>query len=126
MGAVAALSARAAPRSRDAHLVAEDGAHQLFLPNGSRLFDIDAELAAAFDKALASSRGDAVRALLTAHGLEGPIEIDHKPPADLAVRALSLAVAQTLQPWLQLLLRAGRRLRRSGEEHAGGDSLDVR
>ena len=47
------LAARAAPRSRDVHLVVEDGACQLFLPNGSRLFDIDAELADAFEQALA-------------------------------------------------------------------------
>ena len=88
------LAARAAPRSRDVHLVVEDGACQLFLPNGSRLFDIDAELADAFEQALASPDGAAVSALLAEHRLDGPVEIDDAPPEDMAVRALSLAVAQ--------------------------------
>ena len=39
------LFARSAPRSPEAHIVRAGDRHQLFLPNASQLFDIDAELA---------------------------------------------------------------------------------
>lgn len=89
-----ALFASAAPRSRDAHLVTGPEGSQLFLPNGSRLFDIDGALAGAFRAALAAPGDDPLRALIAEHGLEAPPAIGDEPPRTMAVRALSLAVAQ--------------------------------
>ncbi|HEY2106840.1 MAG TPA: radical SAM protein [Candidatus Binataceae bacterium] len=83
------------PRSRDAHLIAAEGAYQLFLPNGSRLYDIDGDLADTLDKALNATGTSDIRDLLTSLGLDGPAEIDAEPPAGMMVRALSLSVAQT-------------------------------
>jgi len=74
-------------------LESEDGA-QLFLSDGSRLFDIDAETADAVREALADPDGGPLRALIARHGLEGPGAISADPPSRFAVRALSLAIAQ--------------------------------
>ena len=49
----------AGPRSPAAHLLATEAGAHLFIADGSRLFDIDAELFDEFDRAL--SGGDAAK-----------------------------------------------------------------
>jgi uncharacterized protein len=96
MGIASATIDAARPRSRDAHLLKWGDAAQLFLPDGSQLFDIDEALAEALSGALESGDGGvAVEKLLA--------ELDVLPvsdrcsgvPEDRRVRALSLAVAQS-------------------------------
>lgn len=79
------------PRSPDAHLLlAEDGAH-LFLPDGSRLYDVEPDLAAEVEAALATGT---VAPLLDRLQLSGKRYVDDEPLEAPAVHALSLAVAQ--------------------------------
>ncbi len=69
------------------------GSHVLIVDR-SRIYDLDAALAAETDAALAG--GDAAVAdLLARYGLDGEAAIDDVPLADPPVRALSLAIAQT-------------------------------
>jgi uncharacterized protein len=80
------------PRSPDVHLLrTEHGAHA-FLVDGSRLFDLDESTFARLNAAL---DGEGLKAVLGELGLssERP-RIDDTAPAGMAVRALSLAVAQ--------------------------------
>ncbi len=79
------------PCSPDAHLLDSDGAAHVFVTDGSRLFDIDAELTAAFRQALAS---DAVAPLLARIGVLDTPYIDDAPVTEPPLHALSLAVAQ--------------------------------
>lgn len=79
------------PRSPDAHLLDRDGAAHLFITDGSRLFDLDHELAAAFREALAA---DAVAPLLARIGVLDTPYIDDTPLSEPPLHALSLAVAQ--------------------------------
>jgi uncharacterized protein len=88
------LFSAARPRSPEAHLLEGDDGAQLFLANGSRLFDIDEEVARAFRTALVAPGERALRSLLARHGLGGPRAIEAEPPRRFAVRALSLAIAQ--------------------------------
>src|SRR5712692_6671983 len=94
VGLARELLVRSAPRSRDAHLIASDGVHQLFIVEGSRLFAVDADTAADFASSIASSDPDALRRRLDALDLACPPLIDDAPPAVPRVRALSLAIAQ--------------------------------
>jgi uncharacterized protein len=83
--------AESAPRSPSVHLFStESGAH-VFLPDGSRLFDADARLAARFEAALTDNRVDA---LLEELGLRGDPYVGDEPLADPPIHALSLAIAQ--------------------------------
>ncbi|HEU0135519.1 MAG TPA: 4Fe-4S cluster-binding domain-containing protein, partial [Allosphingosinicella sp.] len=92
-GTAQLLFERSRPRSAEIHLVPHGEGAELFLANGSRLFDLDREMADAFETALAG--GDApARALIQRLGLERPRAIEPEPPARFAVRALSLAIAQ--------------------------------
>src|SRR5438874_8529537 len=98
------LMRAAAPRSPSAHLVAavipsrEDGAEspgacaQLFVPNGSQLFDVDAETFADLDAILDDEA--ALHDRLHALGVDAPPLIDDTPLVSPPLRALSLAVAQ--------------------------------
>lgn len=82
------LAARAAPRSADVHLV--DGRHA-FLPDGSRLYDVDESTYRLLDTAIRSGTTAGELARL---GLDGAPYVDDAPPAQPPIRALSLAVAQ--------------------------------
>jgi uncharacterized protein len=95
MPQVAELIAASRPRSPAAHMIGQSGADQLFLANGSRLFDLDAATAEAFRDALGADDPAALDLLLADHGLAAPRAIPPEPPAGFAVRALSLAIAQT-------------------------------
>jgi uncharacterized protein len=80
------------PRSPDLHLFrTENGAHA-FVVDGSRLFDIDEQVFASLEAALG---GPGLGPLLANLGLRsGAPRIDDAAPERMAVRALSLAVAQ--------------------------------
>ncbi len=91
--AVEAASADAAPRFPDIHLFDTDLGHHLLLVDGSRVFDIDADLRAAVEAVASRGRG-AVAGLLAAHGLEDRPFIGDSPLKEPPLRALSLAIAQ--------------------------------
>lgn len=84
--------AAAVPRAREAHrLGGPDGGH-LFIPDGSRLYDLAPDLAARVDAALAAPAG--LGELLDRLGFGGTPRIKDAPPAPPPVHALSLAIAQ--------------------------------
>jgi uncharacterized protein len=80
-----------APRSADVHLFESDGAHHLFVANGSQLFDIEPDLSARLGAAISAGR---VHELLVEIGADGRPLIDDMPLNAPAIHALSLAVAQ--------------------------------
>lgn len=77
--------------SAAAHLA---GDNVLFLPNGSRIFEIDRETFAALDALLASDDEAAIEVKLRELGVDVPPLIDDVPVSSPPLRALSLAVAQ--------------------------------
>ena len=82
-----------APVTPHAHLLDSGGGRHLFVPNGSRLYDIDDTTWALLSER--QSRGaDAVQDALAQLGVDAPAYVDSSPLADPPVRALSLAVAQ--------------------------------
>jgi uncharacterized protein len=86
------IPAASAARSPDVHLFRSGNRAHAFVVDGSQLFDVDeavfADLEAAID-------GPRLGSLLATLGLRsGPPRIDDTPPERMAVRALSLAVAQ--------------------------------
>ena len=85
------LFERSAPVSAGAHLVPLEDRALLLVPDGSRVYDIDAETAQAIDVA---RRDGTLEALLAELGLGAPVYVDDVPLVDPPVRALSLAVAQ--------------------------------
>ena len=85
---------RSAPRSAHAHWIPSEAGHSLFVPDGSRLYDADASLFAAFDAAASDVSGESVENLLRRLGLAGRPYIDDQPLDAPPVRSLSLAIAQ--------------------------------
>src|SRR5437868_3994251 len=83
--------AAGAPRSPDIHLFESDDSFHLFVANGSRLFDINADLFARLGAAISA---DQVGELLARVGADGPRLIDDAPLPPPPIHALSLAVAQ--------------------------------
>jgi uncharacterized protein len=84
------MIAASAPRSRSAHLAGD----VLFLPNGSRVFALDAETSSALDALLASGDEEAIEQRLRELGVDVPPLIDDTPVSSPPLHALSLAVAQ--------------------------------
>lgn len=80
-----------APRSRDATLIRTELGRHVFVTDGSRLFDADADLFGRLEAAMAS--GGVAEALARA-GLDGGPFIDGTPLPPQPIHALSLAVAQ--------------------------------
>lgn len=80
-----------APRSADVHLLGSGSARHVFVADGSRLYDADADLVAALDAAI---RDDRVGELLAGLGLGGTPRIDDTPLPPVPPHALSLAIAQ--------------------------------
>jgi len=78
------------PKSPHAHWV-DSGS--LFVTDGSRLYDADEGLFAAYEAAASGSACESVEDLLRRLGLSGRPYIDDEPP-NPPIRALSLAVAQ--------------------------------
>ena len=80
-----------APQSPLVHLIdAAIGGH-LFVCDGSRLFDADADL---FAELRIAAAGEGIAGVLDRLGLGGPPRIDDQPLADPPLHALSLAIAQ--------------------------------
>lgn len=82
------MSSASAHLFRSAH-----GAH-LFLPNGSRVFDVDEETYASLDALLDVGDEDAVERRLIDLGVDAPALIDDTPLTSPPLRAISLAIAQ--------------------------------
>jgi uncharacterized protein len=82
------------PRTPHAHLVDSGIGRQLFVPNGSRLYDVDQQTWDRLDELQRAGDEDAVGDLLRLLGVDAPAYVDDTPLADPPVRALSLAVAQ--------------------------------
>ena len=80
-----------APRSPDVHLIESDAGQHVLIPDGSRLFDADARLAARFAAAIDDAQVDA---LLESLGLRGLPYVDDEPLTAPPLHALSLAIAQ--------------------------------
>ncbi len=81
------------PVAANAHLVDSGAGRHLFIPNGSRLYDIDdATWALLQDRQQGGD--DAVEDALAQLGVDAPAYVDDTPLTDPPVRALSLAVAQ--------------------------------
>lgn len=93
-GRARALFAASAPRVPAIHLFrGGDGLHLLAV-DGSRIFDLDAEVFSALDRASAEGGNEAVERILGELGVLAPPFIDERPLQSPPVRALSLAVAQ--------------------------------
>jgi uncharacterized protein len=88
-----ALFLRSRPRSRHAHWQAVGEQSQLFVVNGSRLYNVNAQVIEQLEEA-ASSGDAAVQDSLDRLGLFAPAIIDDTPLTSPPIHALSLAVAQ--------------------------------
>jgi uncharacterized protein len=93
MARAAELFSASAPVSPDAHLVDAGEGSLLLVPDGNRLYDVDAETAAALDRARRGGDRELAE-LLESLGLATRPYVDDTPPPTPPVRALSLAVAQ--------------------------------
>jgi uncharacterized protein len=89
------LMRQSRPRSRDAHLLETAGVHQLFLPQGSRLFEIDPTMAGLFEADMRATDMASLQQRLADLELGCAPYVEDAPPQGLKVRALSLAVAQS-------------------------------
>jgi uncharacterized protein len=94
-GGAEILFKQSRPRSRDVHLLTADGMHQLFLPQGSRLFAVDSATADAFENDLQAGDAAALQQRLLDLDLGCAPYIDDAPPEAPRIRALSLAIAQS-------------------------------
>jgi uncharacterized protein len=82
------------PRTPQVHLLESSLGGHLFVPDGSRLFDADAELFAAYRTAIGQGGTEAIDELLRQAGLVSRPFIDDTPLSAPPLRALSLAIAQ--------------------------------
>jgi uncharacterized protein len=82
------------PRTPLLHLIESSLGGHLFVADGSRLFDADADLLASYDAAIEQGGTDAIDELLRQAGLGGRPFIDDTPLSPPPLRALSLAIAQ--------------------------------
>jgi uncharacterized protein len=85
--------ARSRPRSREAYWQRTGDAGQLLVTNGSRIFNVPAELIDELDEAAAAGEG-AVKYTLDRLGLLLPDFIDDEPLQSPPLCAISLAIAQ--------------------------------
>ncbi|HME85929.1 MAG TPA: radical SAM protein [Roseiarcus sp.] len=83
-----------APRAPQAHLIESSLGLHLFVVDGSRLFDTEAELFRRCGAAMARGDSDEIEDLLQQAGVDGPPMIDDTPLPPPKIRALSLAIAQ--------------------------------
>src|SRR6195256_5272169 len=82
------------PRTPQLHLLESSLGGHLFVPDGSRLFDADADLFAAYGAAMDQGGTEAIDELLRQAGLVSRPFIDDTPLSAPPLRALSLAIAQ--------------------------------
>ncbi|HET9872804.1 MAG TPA: radical SAM protein [Propionibacteriaceae bacterium] len=83
-----------APHTSQAHLISSGSQRQLFIPNGSRVYDVDPATFEVLDRLNRSGDEEGLRDSLSRLGLDAPTYIDDTPLSEAPVRALSLAVAQ--------------------------------
>lgn len=83
-----------APRSPQVHLVEAGAGSYLFLPNGSRLYQVDPATSAQLEALLNGGTEGELSGLLQRLGVDAAPYIDDVAPHEPPVRALSLAVAQ--------------------------------
>jgi uncharacterized protein len=81
------------PRHPDVHVFEAGDAPHLFLPNGSRVYEVDDHLVEILEAAFAEG-GDAVAETLARFGLTAPAFVSDEAPDAFPARALSLAVSQ--------------------------------
>lgn len=84
----------AAPVAADIHLVDSGAERHLFIPNGSRLYDIDQETSEQLEQLQSAGDDVGITNLLAGLGVDAPPYIDDLPLTESPIRALSLAVAQ--------------------------------
>jgi len=82
------------PRTPQLHLIESATGGHLFVADGSRLFDAEAEMFASYDAAVARGEAAEIDELLRRAGLSGKPFIDDTPLPPPPIRALSLAIAQ--------------------------------
>jgi uncharacterized protein len=82
------------PRTPQIHLIESSPGGHLFVADGSRLFEADADLFATYGAALEQGGAEAIDELLRQAGLVGRPFIDDTPLSSPPLRALSLAIAQ--------------------------------
>lgn len=77
-----------------AHLVDSGAGLHLFVPDGSRLYDLDAPTFALLERLHRSGDQAGLEEVLGRLGVDAPVYVDDTPPEQPPLRALSLAVAQ--------------------------------
>src|SRR4051812_4808322 len=82
------------PQTPQIHLIESSPGGHLFVADGSRLFEADAELFATWGAAMAHGGTEAIDGLLREASLAGRPFIDDAPLSSPPLRALSLAIAQ--------------------------------
>jgi uncharacterized protein len=82
------------PRTPQIHLIENSPGGHLFVADGSRLFEADADLFATYDAAIRQGGTEAIDELLRQAGVAGPPFVDDTPLTSPPLRALSLAIAQ--------------------------------
>jgi uncharacterized protein len=88
------LFSLSAPHAPSVHVFQTELGRHLLVVNGSRLFDVDAEVFEALDRARLARDEETLRRLLAELGVSEAPFIDDRPVESPPVRALSLAVAQ--------------------------------
>jgi uncharacterized protein len=84
----------ASPRTPQVHLIESSIGDHLFVADGSRLFEVNADVFGAFEAALADRKAETVDQLLRRNDLIGRPFVDDTPLPPPPLRALSLAIAQ--------------------------------
>jgi len=93
-GLAAHIAVRSKPSSAHVHLIEGAGKTQLFIPNGSKLYQIKPETEAYLTSLMELKDEQAIQFELIALGLDAPALISDKPLQDPPLHALSLAIAQ--------------------------------
>lgn len=88
------LFERSVADTPDVHLVDSGAGWHLFIPNGSRLYDLDEQTWRQLVRLQQAGAVDELDHRLGELGVLAPPYIDDRPPVDPPIRALSLAVAQ--------------------------------
>lgn len=88
------LFERSAPGTADIHLVDSGIGWHLFIPNGSRLYDLDEQTWRQLAALQQAGALDELDQRLGELGVDAPPYVDDQPLVDPPIRALSLAVAQ--------------------------------
>jgi uncharacterized protein len=88
------INTRSIPRSPQIHLIPTAGNTQLFVANGSRLYNISPAIEARIENLLQQQDEAGITNELIALGLDTPVLINDEPLKSPRIYALSLAIAQ--------------------------------